>query len=178
MDLNFDEDECINAANECSTLYTAISYLQQECELCASKYPVKEVSTTKTGCRTWTFNLISFARSSLKTNFIHLNFEMLQIETRRWCRCCTASTDVVADARGPTLARKSAIVPLWTRCVRSAKLQIWPTRMWLGIISTTWTSCSRTSCPRTFTNCSSGSSGTAHSPKIPISDGATKLVRN
>jgi hypothetical protein len=50
MDLNFDEDESIYAANECSTLYMAISYLQQECELCASKYPVKEVSATKTGC--------------------------------------------------------------------------------------------------------------------------------
>ena len=31
---------------------------------------------------------------------------MLQIETRRWYRCCTAP-DVVADARGPTLVRKS-----------------------------------------------------------------------
>lgn len=44
MNLNFDEDESIYAANECSSLYSAISYLQQDCELCASKYPVKEVS--------------------------------------------------------------------------------------------------------------------------------------
>ena len=44
MDLKFDEDEAIYAANECTSLYTAISYLQQDCELCASKYGVKEVT--------------------------------------------------------------------------------------------------------------------------------------
>lgn len=43
MDLKFDEDDAIYAANECSSLYMAISYLQQDCELCASKYGVKEV---------------------------------------------------------------------------------------------------------------------------------------
>lgn len=43
MDLKFDEDEAIYAANECGSLYMAISYLQQDCELCASKYGVKEV---------------------------------------------------------------------------------------------------------------------------------------
>ena len=43
MDLNFAEDESIYAANECGVLYAAISYLQQDCELCASKYGVKEV---------------------------------------------------------------------------------------------------------------------------------------
>lgn len=43
MDLKFDEEEAIYAANECTSLYTAISYLQQDCELCASKYGVKDV---------------------------------------------------------------------------------------------------------------------------------------
>jgi hypothetical protein len=49
MDLKFDEvdeDESIYAANECGSLYMAISYLQQDCELCASKYGVKEVILT------------------------------------------------------------------------------------------------------------------------------------
>ncbi|XP_057368613.2 E3 ubiquitin-protein ligase lubel-like isoform X2 [Daphnia carinata] len=43
MDLKFNEDESIYAANECSSLYMAISYLQQDCELCANKYGVKEM---------------------------------------------------------------------------------------------------------------------------------------
>lgn len=43
MDLKFNEDESIYAANECGSLYMAISYLQQDCELCANKYGVKEV---------------------------------------------------------------------------------------------------------------------------------------
>jgi len=43
MDLKFDEEEAIYAANECTSLYTAISYLQQDCELCASKYGVKDM---------------------------------------------------------------------------------------------------------------------------------------
>ena len=47
MDLKFDEDEAIYAANECGSLYMAISYLQQDCELCASKYGVKEVHNNK-----------------------------------------------------------------------------------------------------------------------------------
>ena len=44
MDLKFDEEEAIYAANECGSIYMAISYLQQDCELCASKYGVKEVT--------------------------------------------------------------------------------------------------------------------------------------
>ena len=43
MDLKFEEEDAIYAANECGSLYMAISYLQQDCELCASKYGVKEV---------------------------------------------------------------------------------------------------------------------------------------
>uniref|UniRef100_A0A0P4ZW10 E3 ubiquitin-protein ligase RNF31 n=1 Tax=Daphnia magna TaxID=35525 RepID=A0A0P4ZW10_9CRUS len=43
MDLKFNEDESIYAANECGSLYMAISYLQQDCELCANKYGVKEM---------------------------------------------------------------------------------------------------------------------------------------
>lgn len=43
MDLKFDDDDAIYAANECGSLYMAISYLQQDCELCAGKFGVKEV---------------------------------------------------------------------------------------------------------------------------------------
>lgn len=44
MDLKFDEEEAVTAAEECSSLYTALSFLQQECELCAGRYPMGQVS--------------------------------------------------------------------------------------------------------------------------------------
>ncbi|GIY94326.1 e3 ubiquitin-protein ligase RNF31 [Caerostris extrusa] len=40
MDMNFDEEEALQAANECSTLEQAISFLQQECLLCTGHYSV------------------------------------------------------------------------------------------------------------------------------------------
>ncbi|GLG99758.1 Potential E3 ubiquitin-protein ligase ariadne-1 [Gryllus bimaculatus] len=43
MALKFEQEEAVNAAKECSTLYAAISFLQQECELCTGKYPMKEM---------------------------------------------------------------------------------------------------------------------------------------
>jgi hypothetical protein len=46
MDLKFEQDEALNAAQECSTLNAALSFLQQECELCTGKYPMKQVSAT------------------------------------------------------------------------------------------------------------------------------------
>jgi hypothetical protein len=48
MDLKFEQDEALNAAQECSTLNAALSFLQQECELCTGKYPMKQVSATLT----------------------------------------------------------------------------------------------------------------------------------
>jgi E3 ubiquitin-protein ligase RNF31 len=44
MDLKFEQDEALNAAQECSNLNAALSFLQQECELCTGKYPMKQVS--------------------------------------------------------------------------------------------------------------------------------------
>ncbi|PNF20071.1 hypothetical protein B7P43_G05255 [Cryptotermes secundus] len=43
MDLKFEQDEALNAAQECSTLNAALSFLQQECELCTGKYPMKQM---------------------------------------------------------------------------------------------------------------------------------------
>ncbi|KDR18370.1 RING finger protein 31 [Zootermopsis nevadensis] len=43
MDLKFEQDEALNAAQECSNLNTALSFLQQECELCTGKYPMKQM---------------------------------------------------------------------------------------------------------------------------------------
>ncbi|XP_054717553.1 E3 ubiquitin-protein ligase lubel-like [Uloborus diversus] len=43
MDLNFEEDESLQAARECSTLEQAISYLQQECQLCTGHFPVQQI---------------------------------------------------------------------------------------------------------------------------------------
>ncbi|XP_067001542.2 uncharacterized protein LUBEL isoform X6 [Anabrus simplex] len=43
MDLKFEHEEALNAARECHSLYSAISFLQQECELCTGKYPMKQM---------------------------------------------------------------------------------------------------------------------------------------
>ena len=43
LSLSFDEDDSIAAAQECSSIYGALHFLQQECELCAEKYPMRNV---------------------------------------------------------------------------------------------------------------------------------------
>nr|CAD7452493.1 unnamed protein product [Timema tahoe] len=46
IDLKFDREEALSAAQECSTLAAAIAFLEQECELCMGKYTMKQASTT------------------------------------------------------------------------------------------------------------------------------------
>ena len=46
LTLNFNETDSVAAAEDCSSIYTAIQFLQQDCELCAEKYPMKKVSPT------------------------------------------------------------------------------------------------------------------------------------
>ncbi|XP_069698159.1 uncharacterized protein LUBEL isoform X1 [Periplaneta americana] len=43
IELKFEQEEALNAAQECSTLTAALSFLQQECELCTGKYPMKQM---------------------------------------------------------------------------------------------------------------------------------------
>lgn len=43
LNFNFDESDSVQAAEECSSIYTAIQFLQQECELCAERYPMRKV---------------------------------------------------------------------------------------------------------------------------------------
>lgn len=43
-ELNLEDDMILTAAKECSSLEAAISFLQQECQLCAGKYSVNQVS--------------------------------------------------------------------------------------------------------------------------------------
>jgi E3 ubiquitin-protein ligase RNF31 len=43
MDMNFGEEDSIYAATECSSLYAALSFLQQECDLCAGKFSARQV---------------------------------------------------------------------------------------------------------------------------------------
>lgn len=43
MNFSFDEANSLQAAEECSSIYTALQFLQQECELCAEKYPMGKV---------------------------------------------------------------------------------------------------------------------------------------
>ena len=44
VDLKFEEEEAVEAAIECTSIYSALTYLRQECELCATKYPAKKVT--------------------------------------------------------------------------------------------------------------------------------------
>ena len=43
-DMEFEEDEALLAADNCENVYSATKFLHQECELCASRMNVKEVS--------------------------------------------------------------------------------------------------------------------------------------
>lgn len=44
MELKFTAEEAVQAAAECSSLQSAISFLHQECPLCANKCTIKEVN--------------------------------------------------------------------------------------------------------------------------------------
>ncbi|CAH2007149.1 unnamed protein product [Acanthoscelides obtectus] len=43
MSLNFSSEEALEAVKHCSTLDAAIAFLQQDCELCAGKYPMNQI---------------------------------------------------------------------------------------------------------------------------------------
>ena len=43
MDMKFPEEDAVQAAKECSSIYSAMSYLQQECHLCATKFSATQV---------------------------------------------------------------------------------------------------------------------------------------
>ncbi|KAG8256595.1 CD40 signaling pathway, variant 2 [Homalodisca vitripennis] len=43
MELEFDKELSVSAANECSSLQSALTYLQQECQLCTGKYPMNQM---------------------------------------------------------------------------------------------------------------------------------------
>lgn len=41
--LDFNDDEAIQAAKECTSVESAIAFLQQECELCTGRFAVSQV---------------------------------------------------------------------------------------------------------------------------------------
>lgn len=41
--LKFSPEESLEAVKHCSSVEAAIAFLQQECELCAGKYPMNQV---------------------------------------------------------------------------------------------------------------------------------------
>lgn len=43
MTLKFSSEEAFEAVQHCRSLDSAIAFLQQECELCAGKYPMNRV---------------------------------------------------------------------------------------------------------------------------------------
>lgn len=44
VQMKFSREDALSAATECTTLQQALAFLQQECELCTSKYPMKQVT--------------------------------------------------------------------------------------------------------------------------------------
>lgn len=46
MSLKFSTEDALEAVQDCATLDAAIAYLQQDCELCAGKYSMKQVLPT------------------------------------------------------------------------------------------------------------------------------------
>lgn len=43
IDMSFDEEDAIVAAEQCDSIYQAVNFLQQECELCAANYPISQM---------------------------------------------------------------------------------------------------------------------------------------
>ncbi|CAN7991255.1 unnamed protein product, partial [Ixodes hexagonus] len=43
IDMSFEEDDAIVAAEQCDSIYQAVNFLQQECELCAANYPISQM---------------------------------------------------------------------------------------------------------------------------------------
>ncbi|XP_075733443.1 uncharacterized protein LOC119176303 isoform X2 [Rhipicephalus microplus] len=43
IDMSFDEEDAILAAEQCESIYQAVNFLQQECELCAANYPISQM---------------------------------------------------------------------------------------------------------------------------------------
>lgn len=43
MTLNFSAEEALEAVKDCNSIDAAIAFLQQDCELCAGKFPMKQV---------------------------------------------------------------------------------------------------------------------------------------
>lgn len=43
MALKFSAEEALEAVRDCQSIDAALAYLQQECELCAGKYPMNKV---------------------------------------------------------------------------------------------------------------------------------------
>ena len=43
VSFNFDEYDSVQAAEGCSSIYSALQFLQQECELCAGRFPMGKV---------------------------------------------------------------------------------------------------------------------------------------
>ncbi|XP_075531757.1 uncharacterized protein LOC142564583 isoform X1 [Dermacentor variabilis] len=43
IDMSFDEEDAILAAEQCESIYQAVNFLQQECELCAANYSISQM---------------------------------------------------------------------------------------------------------------------------------------
>ena len=43
LNFGFEEEDAEQAALECGSVDSALAYLQQECELCMGRYPMKQV---------------------------------------------------------------------------------------------------------------------------------------
>jgi E3 ubiquitin-protein ligase RNF31 len=73
--MKYDEETALQAASECTTLEAALAYLQQECELCTGRYPMKEV------------HLYNYSRIQIIIQIIFQMISMLKC-THRCCKEC------------------------------------------------------------------------------------------
>ena len=48
--LKFGDVEALQAAKECSSIESALAFLQQECELCTGRFAMSQVLEKKTNC--------------------------------------------------------------------------------------------------------------------------------
>lgn len=63
--LNFNEQDCMSAVKECSNLDAAVAFLQQECDLCAGKYCMKQVSRSQGNSKQNVVDKYKFLQSSI-----------------------------------------------------------------------------------------------------------------
>ena len=113
-DMEFEEDEALLAADNCENVYSATKFLHQECELCASRMNVKEV--------TWLVTYQVQVYISISDKFWYLIFHLYL--SFRYFQCWAVSINVVVIAHQDILLSSLPIdqyLNLFVHFVKSQK---------------------------------------------------------